>query len=667
MDHTRILLNGLDLSVVTVRTAIVGSGAAGLSAADRLFELGEREIALITEGMYCGTSRNTGSDKQTYYKLTLAGTMPDSIQEMAQTLFSGGSTDGDTALVEAALSARCFFRLVDIGVPFPHTAYGEYVGYKTDHDPRQRATSVGPLTSRWMTEKLQTQVEMKGIPVLDNLQVVGILTNENKTSLMGLMAIRTEQSSNDEPPLVLINCTNVIWAAGGPAGLYAQSVYPESQLGANGWAYEAGAAGQNLTESQFGIASLKFRWNLSGSYQQVLPRYVSTDQNGGSEEEFLQEAFPSLGAALDAVFLKGYQWPFDPRKLQARGSSLIDALVYQESVVKGRRVFLDFTANPGSKGKCSELNFSLLGSEAYEYLQNSSILFGTPIERLQTLNQPAIELYRDNGIDLHNEPLEIGLCAQHCNGGLAVNAWWETSLKHLFAIGEAAGTHGVYRPGGSALNAGQVGALRAAQYIAARCQAAPPRVEVFLEKTRAATGEKLELIQRMFRSKRSGSQHDIRCRLQKLLSSAAGPIRTSETVAAAMAQIDNWLCEMRETPARTEWAGLPDRLVDYQLLLTARAHLTTIADYIQHGGRSRGSYLTADPNGDKAVPELDEVFRSSLESTDSWFASHVQTVRKNSADTWQCSWRPVRPIPQSDTWFETVWRAYRNDEIIRSR
>ena len=30
-----------------------------------------------------------------------------------------------------------------------------------------------------------------------------------------------------------------------------------------------GSQGKNLTESQFGIASIKFRWNLSGTYQQV--------------------------------------------------------------------------------------------------------------------------------------------------------------------------------------------------------------------------------------------------------------------------------------------------------------------------------------------------------------------------------------------------------------
>ena len=49
-----------------VETVIVGSGAAGLNAADLLWKKGVRDVVLVTEGIKAGTSRNTGSDKQTY-------------------------------------------------------------------------------------------------------------------------------------------------------------------------------------------------------------------------------------------------------------------------------------------------------------------------------------------------------------------------------------------------------------------------------------------------------------------------------------------------------------------------------------------------------------------------------------------------------------------------
>jgi len=35
------------------------------------------------------------------------------------------------------------------------------------------------------------------------------------------------------------------------------------------------------------------------------------------------------------------------------------------------------------------------------------------------MNQPAIDLFKDHGIDITKEPLEIAVCSQHNNGGLA--------------------------------------------------------------------------------------------------------------------------------------------------------------------------------------------------------------------------------------------------------
>jgi hypothetical protein len=192
----------------------------------------------------------------------------------------------------------------------------------------------------------------------------------------------------------------------------------------------------------------------------VIPRYVSTDKNGDDPKEFLNEYFTSPGQMMDAVFLTGYQWPFDPRKVDNRGSSIIDILVYNETQVKNRRVWLDFLHNPSNCCKPDgELDFSLCNSETHTYLEKSNALFGKPIDRLVHMNQPAIQLYKDHGIDLHSEMLEIAVCAQHNNGGLLGNIWSESNVRHFFPVGETSGVFGVYRPGGSALNSTQVGSL----------------------------------------------------------------------------------------------------------------------------------------------------------------------------------------------------------------
>ena len=453
---------------------IVGSGAAGLNAAIALKKQGIQDVTVLTEGLTFGTSRNTGSDKQTYYKLTSSGTTPDSVRQMAQTLFDGGCVDGDIALAEAAVSTRAFFHLVDIGVPFPCNRYGEYVGYKTDHDPFKRGISAGPLTSRYMTERLIEEAKELGVRILEGYQALEILTapdGEQKKAI-GVLALEYKKQ---EPTYAVFGAANVIYATGGEAGMYKTSVYPTAQTGGTGLALRAGARGKNLTESQYGIASIKFRWNLSGSYQQVLPCYISTDENGGDEREFLEDAFPDAQSQLNAIFLKGYQWPFDPRKTRSYGSSLIDILIYIETVQKKRRVFLDYRRNPRCALTDGKMDYTKLSEEALEYLRESGSMQELPIQRLAAMNPAAIELYRSHNIDLAAEPLEIAICAQHNNGGLAGDCWWQSNIRHLYPIGEVNGTHGVYRPGGTALNAGQVGGIRAASYIAHHDAAlAPP-------------------------------------------------------------------------------------------------------------------------------------------------------------------------------------------------
>ena len=629
--------------VVRCNTAIVGSGAAGFNAADRLWQLGQHDIVLVTENRVGGTSRNTGSDKQTYYKLTLSGGEPDSVREMADTLFAGRCVDGDIALCEAALSTQCFLKLVELGVPFPRNRYGEYIGYKTDHDPRRRATSVGPYTSKQMTECLEAAVQAKGVPMLDKTQVIKILADGG--TVCGLLCLNvTAQDAADH--FTLIRCKNVIWATGGPAGMYADSVYPFSQYGATGLALEAGAKGKNLTEWQYGLASVAPRWNVSGTYMQVLPRVYSAAADGSDEREFLMDFFTDAHDMLSKLFLKGYQWPFDVRKV-ADGSSIIDILVYLETC-KGRKVYLDYRTNPAG----GEFSYDALLPEAREYLERAGACFGTPIERLAHMNQPAIDFYRDKGVDLYTQPLEIALCAQHNNGGIGIDCWWQTDVKGPFAVGEAAASHGVYRPGGTALNAGQVGSTRAAQYIAARCRgdasagfdaaasAALTEMAAQADACRADTGNVRALWQH-------AAEEMSRC---------GAAIRDPAQIRAYGKQVEAQLAGFAQTVkagSRTELA-MVYRLRD--MLLSQRAYLTAMADYTAHGGKSRGSALYTDLTGGvKPFAQLPDTFTFALDETE---APLIQELWFEDG-TCKTDWRAPRPIPEDDDFFENVWRSYR--------
>ncbi len=568
---------------IAARTVVVGSGCAGLNAADWLAALGE-DVLLVTENMQSGTSRNTGSDKQTYYKLSLAGNEEDSVSLMAATL-KHDDVDGDLALCEAAGSAQCFLKLVSLGVPFPMNAYGEYVGYQTDHDLRRRASSAGPLTSRYMTEALEKSVRARHVPIADHTLACRVITGQE--GVQGLLCLDTFQQD-----WLLIRCAHVVLCTGGPAAIYHASVYPVSQFGMSGMAFLAGAEGENLDRWQYGLASVKFRWNVSGSYQQVMPRYVSVEEDG-TEHEFLAEQLGST-EAMNMTFLKGYQWPFDQAKTE--GSSRVDMLVKQENDL-GRKVFMDFRRNP------SGYDLSIVSEEARNYLIHCGATQQTPIERLRAMNEPAIQLYWDHGIDLEKEMLEVQVCAQHHNGGIAVDDAWQTCVPGLYVCGEAAGTFGAYRPGGTALNSTQVGSMRAARHIARHSRRKIPEGELEVTLPTAPKEQPAAMM----------------VSLQQAMTKDAAFLRNEQGIRALMANISTLSAEQETVVPTDPLAVQRIRLAD--MMVTQTQVLSAMLYDLTH--QENGVMMTRDGISYK---------------------------------------RASRPIPERDQWFERVWRTYREQE-----
>lgn len=621
---------------------VIGTGAAGYNAANRMKKFGKKSVAMITENIGCGTSRNTGSDKQTYYKLGLGGDSMDSVSNMAKNLFSNGATDGDNALCEAALSARCFLNLCELGVAFPTNRYGEYVGYKTDHDPYARATSAGPLTSKFMTEALEKEFNSLDIPMFDKRLAIEILKDEN--GVIGLIALNKADDT-----LEVFFSPNIILATGGPAGIYADSVFPLGHTGSSALAVEAGAHLQNMTEWQYGMASTAPRWNVSGTYMQVLPRLVSIDEDG-TEHEFLTECYDDIYDALSAVFLKGYQWPFDSRKA-VDGSSVVDLLVYRECAMRGRKVYLDFTKNPFGLEK---IDFEKLSDEAYDYLKSAEACFGTPIERLLKMNTPAVDLYESKGVDIRKEYLEIAVCAQHNNGGIAVNLWWETTQKGLFAVGECAGTHGIARPGGSALNAGQVGSLRAAQFIS-ECGKCVEVTDKHIDIAENALKAQYDFLEKTKENPDNARENIVSGR--RRMSNSGGAIRNPENIQKAISEITEELKNFEKLFGAKE----PEKLYKLKdMLIMQLMTLYSMLDFSKTTDGTRGSALYTNENGVKNE-RLEDLFKFIMQDPSEF--NKVQEVYMENGEV-KGLWREVRPIPQKDDFFENVWREYNKNKNI---
>ena len=652
-----IEVDGYQVPIHRSGCVIVGSGAAGLRAAVELKRKGG-DVIILSQSAWGGTSACSGSDKQTLHTANTSD-QGDNFKAMAQSIRAGGAMDEDTAYIEAVGSTRAMGSLQFLGLPLPQDPLGGTLRYKTDHDEVGRATSCGPRTSRLMVKVLAQEAIRLGIPFFNQTTGVKVLTEGEGAACTcrGILAIRPKAQSAENPlGLVLFQSNALVLAAGGPGELYRDSVFPNGCFGSLGMALEAGLELVNLTESQFGIGTRRegFPWNLSGTYVQSMPHIYSVDE-AGKEHHFLSDYYRTTQEMVSNVFRKGYQWPFHATRMLDFGSSLVDLAIYREGQL-GRRVFMDFNRNPQAVDGDQPFSIDRLDGDVKTYLETAGATQDKPIDRLRHMNPLAIELYRRYKVDIATAPLEFAVNNQHMNGGIAVDTWGRTNLRGIYAVGEAAGTHGVTRPGGSALNAGQVFGTRVAENVAASAIAAmPAQTDI----THVATNA-VAHIKAVLRPESPLKFRAIRAAIQSRMSDNAGLICSAEDVAAACLEARALCAEIRQKGLCYDRPGEIARTLQWhQMVIASEAVLTALNHYINHGGGSRGARAICDPNGD-AVPEAKngplQDFRFRSEKSQDHEKQILVRLENN---TIQISERPNRVFDEdAKSFFERDWPAW---------
>ena len=659
--------NGVQVPVYRYPAVVLGSGAAGLRAAVELKRRGV-DVLVVTRKLFWGTSAFSGSDKQTLHTACTKH-HGDDFTKMAQALGGGGAMDADVAYVEAVGSIDAFAGLKFLGLPLPQDRYGAVLRYQTDHDEFGRATSCGPRTSRLMVKVLAEEAIRLGIPFLDHCTAMSLLKSDvgKEEKAAGLLILNG--TNHDNPyGLSVVLSPNVVLATGGPGELYRDSVYPKNCFGSLGLALEAGLELSNLTEHQFGIGTRRteFPWNLSGTYVQVMPYVYSTDapDGSGTEYNFLADYYRTTQELVSNVFRKGYQWPFHASRTLDYGSSLVDLAIFQETC-KGRTVWLDFRRNPQAVPGDLPFDLERLDPDVRDYLENNNAFLDTPIERLQRMNPLAIELYKQYRRDITRDPLPFNVNHQHMNGGIEVDIHARSSLEGCYAIGEIAGTHGVTRPGGAALNAGQVFGQRCAAHIRSRLQHSPG-VPVFVESHAVALRDSLDWLQRNVGNS-DGLELDALAReTQMRMSDFAGFICHAAEVAQALdaaRQLNQRISEQGVNIA--EPRKLSEGVLRTQTALLSEAVLCALDHYIRHGGGSRGARMLCASNGRQTPvarlgPLDDYRFLSEREEQ----RQRKILLRYSPVTGMQVYERFLRPIEDTgNIYFEKNWGAFLTGEI----
>ncbi|OWV91551.1 oxidoreductase [Rhizobium sp. R635] len=589
-------LAGIDVPVYRAGCVVAGSGAAGLRAAVEMKRRGD-DVVVISQSAWGGTSACSGSDKQTLHTANTAD-QGDNYKAMARAIRSGGAMDEDTAYVEAVGSSRMMASLQFLGLPLPQDPLGGTLRYQTDHDEVGRATSCGPRTSRLMVKVLAEEAIRLGVPFYNQTTAVKILTEGDGTDrhVVGILMMRAGDRTQENPLGIALFVSDVIvLAAGGPGELYRDSVYPNGCFGSLGLALEAGIELVNLTESQFGIGTRRegFPWNLSGTYVQAIPHIYSVDMQG-VEHHFLGEYYRSTQELASNVFRKGYQWPFHATRMLDFGSSLVDLAIYRETAA-GRRVFMDFNRNPLPVPGDLPFGLERLDEDVRLYLGKAGADQDMPIDRLKHMNPLAIELYRRYKIDIAAEPLEFAVNNQHMNGGLMVDVWGRSNLRGCYAVGEAAGTHGVTRPGGAALNAGQVFGTRVAEHISASGRAKRAAADDITTTAEAGIVDLLGAL----RTESPLSVKSIRADVQARMSEKAGIICDQESVSGALSEARKLNADIRDQGIAYGRGAEAVRGVQWRhMALASEAVLTALDFFIRNGGGSRGARAICDTQGE---------------------------------------------------------------------
>jgi hypothetical protein len=143
----------------------------------------------------------------------------------------------------------------------------------------------------------------------------------------------------------------------------------------------------------------------------------------------------------------------------------------------------------------------------------------------------------------------------------------------------------------------------------------------------------------------TGADELLRC-LQSLNSATASFLRSKQRVDEGLVNIK----ALEREPLRVGNGDLAALFCFKEALVLSRLLYETILFYMEQGGKSRGSYLILDALNTSIprVPELDTAFHDKV----------LRSRYDPDSGAALISARPVRPIPDADTWFERVWHDY---------
>ena len=330
----------------------------------------------------------------------------DSLQLHIQDTLKGGAFINDLDLVYKLISESPsqLIELESYGSLFDRQEDGRLNQRAFGGQSYRRTCFKGDQTGHEMMLGLRQEVIRENITTHEEVMITKLLFNDEHTKIVGAMGISLKDSS-----IIIYNSKCTVMASGGSGWLYPVTSNALQKTG-DGIVigYNAGADIMDMEMVQFHPTGMLYPKSRRG----VL----------------ITEAVRGEGGYLLNKDNERFMINYDPRQ----------ELATRDIVAKS--IYTEIQEGRGTESGGVYLSVAHL-----------------PEEQVQTKLQTMVQQFKDIGIDITKEPMEVAPTAHHMMGGIKINTNCETNIENFYAAGEVtSGVHGANRLGGNALADTQV-------------------------------------------------------------------------------------------------------------------------------------------------------------------------------------------------------------------
>ncbi|MDO5855021.1 MAG: fumarate reductase (CoM/CoB) subunit TfrA [Methanobrevibacter smithii] len=537
----------METKTISTDVLIIGSGGAGSRAAIEVDKAGLKGL-IVSKGL---TFRSgcTGMAEGGYNAVFKAVDADDSIEAHIEDTLKGGSYLNDKKLVDV-LVHESPDRLIDLenyGAIFDRQESGKINQRPFGGQQYRRTCFQGDRTGHELMTALKEEIIKRDIQTIEEVMVTSLVLDESLRQVIGAVGLDLANSQ-----IIYFKAKAVILASGGAGNLYPIT---SNTIQKNGDGFMlAWNAGANLIDME------QIQFHPTGM--------VTPDSKKGV---LVTEAVRAEGGKLLNKDGQRFMKKYAPEKMELATRDVVARSIYQE-IIEGR----------GSEHGGVYLDITHLPDELID-------------EKLETM----VLQFKNVGIDIKNEKIEVAPTAHHFMGGVKINSDCSTNVHNLFAAGEVSGgVHGANRLGGNALADTQVFGKRAgesAAKVASKTDFKENPEMVHEEKTRIES-----LI-------KDGSNNPIEFKnnLKKLMWEKVGIVRDEKNLNEALRQLQEMEKELNDLKVENKAQYNTELVTALEVINMVEIAILVVKSAILRR-ESRGAHFRSD------FPESNDAWKRSI-------------------------------------------------------